>query len=199
MSKRGAWIRAASVAAAVLVGASPAVAQDASLPGFERVDQRVSDIHSLSTSLRQLEPGLAQPSGFSDLYRMTDARGEEVYVRADGAVYAVFPRSVYASTPSGRAMAVVPPGTLFMIGEPPAAGAPPRVQALGRVTPSMPGPLDAGRIAGRLETRVDGGREAPAPRPAIDTMRTVPRTIANDPEYRRRRIAELLERAARGR
>ncbi len=99
----------------VLLLAGPAHAQLA--PEFLRpVDQGVEDTSPLNTSLRYVEFGLDAPSGFGRVYQVIAEEG--TYVRANGAIYAAFPRSQYRRTSKG-VLVEVPADTVFHIGAPP--------------------------------------------------------------------------------
>ena len=81
------------------------------------ITPNVSDVGPLSTDLRMLERGLRTPRGFERVFEVRTGGGDRVLFRRNGAVTAVFPRSVYE--PSRRGLeAVVPPGTTFVIGDP---------------------------------------------------------------------------------
>lgn len=117
--------RAAALAAACL--ASPALAQQqgggsaappspSALP--ERVDAGVADRHSLGQSLR-IQPVDLSPHGFRHVYKVPGR--DDLLMRTDGALYAVFDQSVYvrdpnAKTPSLKPM--IPAATVFYIGKP---------------------------------------------------------------------------------
>ena len=79
----------------------------------EPIDAGVEDIGTLRTSERLMRHDLRRPASFDRVYQLRD--GTQRYVRANGAVLAVFPRSTYAPDGSG---ATVPPGTVFYIGQP---------------------------------------------------------------------------------
>ncbi|MHC5003696.1 MAG: hypothetical protein ACYTJ0_11285 [Planctomycetota bacterium] len=172
---------------------------------LEPVDQMIADRSVLSTSLRVREAGLQEPSGFSSLYRLTDPEGQELLMRADGGLYAVFPQSVYAPTRRGL-VPVIPAGTRFYIGPPPTdpadlAGTPDRGARRAMVEP-----IDfREQHTGRFESRIPGVE--PGVRvPAGDRRNPVARsglarrggmTIATDERYRLERLRALLERATR--
>jgi len=105
---------AASVAVGVLWGgvlcglASPGAAQE-----LERVEEIWGDAGPLNESLRQLPLDMRRPSGFEHLYRVPGSKN--LLTRMDGSLAAVFPRSVYSSSPNG-VIPVIPPGTVFYVG-----------------------------------------------------------------------------------
>lgn len=83
---------------------------------LQPLDARVEDMTVLSTSLRVESPGLALPSDFDEVYRVPGDPNK--LMRVNGAIYAVFDQSVYASY-KGHTYAQVPPSTVFHIGAPP--------------------------------------------------------------------------------
>lgn len=129
------------------------------------VDERIEDVSPLAVSLRDSRPSLRQPADFGRVYRFQD--DSHRLARAQGALYAVFARSVYAVDKDGNVFPIVPPGTVYYIGQPSgfAASAPPRAAAGRNRAPTN-------RIDGRIETKV------------------APRVVAGmvvDPEVRTRR------------
>lgn len=92
--------------------AAPVLGQDKQLTPIE---QTVEDVSELSTSLRYIEPGLVQPTGFEQVFRYSGRT--DFFVRIDGAIHAVFPKSIYVPSKQGI-IATVPPGTVFYIGDP---------------------------------------------------------------------------------
>jgi hypothetical protein len=93
-----------------------------------RVDPGHGDTSPNAISLKRMDLDLRQPSGFQHVYQISsiDAFGakQTTFMRMDGAVTAVFPRSVYLPTAAGL-LPDIPPGTVFHIGplpEPPRAG-----------------------------------------------------------------------------
>ena len=76
--------------AVALAGAS-ASGQTAPL---DIVDQQVEDVSPLAVSLRESQTSLRQPADFGRVYRFQDDSNR--LARAQGGLYAVFPRSVYA-------------------------------------------------------------------------------------------------------
>lgn len=119
--------RAAALAAACLASAAGAQQQGGAaappppptasqLP--ERVDAGVADRHSMGHSLR-VHPVDLSPHGFRYVYKVPGR--DDLLMRTDGALYAVFDQSVYvrdpnAKTPSLKAM--IPAATVFYIGKP---------------------------------------------------------------------------------
>lgn len=82
---------------------------------LEPVEQRVADVDPLGTSIRQIETGLRQPFGFEEVYRVPG--DDEYFMRIDGGLYAVFPRSVYTNRRFGE-LPLIPANTVFSIGPP---------------------------------------------------------------------------------
>lgn len=82
---------------------------------LQTVDEGVADRGSNTVSLRRIELDLRQDTGFDHLY---EAPGRpDLFMRRDGAITAVFPQSFYAVSKGGM-MPVIPPGTIFFIGDP---------------------------------------------------------------------------------
>lgn len=86
--------------------------------GIVRLDLAVAreeDTSALSTSLRVAPMDLAQPSGFSNLYRVPGR--PDLFMRGHGALFGVFEQSAYTRM-NGRTVALWPAGTMFFIGVP---------------------------------------------------------------------------------
>lgn len=150
-------VRLGAIGALALAGAAHAQG------GPERVDAGTGDVGPLSESLRVLPLDLRVSDGFENVYRVTGPDGQERFMRREGALTAVFPRSDYVMTEFGP-YAVIPAGTWFMIGEP--LGAPngsPGYGAVG-VTPSALALLQ--RIDRRVGTRPGGGARVPGVGPS---------------------------------
>lgn len=84
-------------------------------PRLEIVEQGVGDRGGLVTSTRVLPVDLRLPSGFGVVYRSPEGDGN--LMRGNGALFAVFPRSLYRSSAVG-AIPVVPAGVVYSIGMP---------------------------------------------------------------------------------
>ena len=84
---------------------------------LQTVDGRVEDVSVLSTSLRVNPLGLGLPAGFDKVYRVPGST--DMFMRGNGALYALFDQSVYSSH-GGVSSAEVPPSTVFYIGGLPA-------------------------------------------------------------------------------
>ena len=133
---------------------------------LEVVDQGSEDVGALGASFRQPSYDTRLPASFQRVYRVP---GEsDKLMRGNGALFAVFPESVYRRTPRGM-KAIAPPGTVFHIGMPGElhlSPAPPQSRPLaqgqidGRVTTRIGPETYFG--AARVDTRVDGQHSAPA-------------------------------------
>ena len=89
-------------------------ARDSSAP--TQVDAAVADRNSLSTSLRAMPVDLS-PHGFQRVYSVPGR--DDLLMRSNGALYAVFSQSSYARDPRrGNAVVTVPASTVFYIGRP---------------------------------------------------------------------------------
>lgn len=194
---------------------------------LQPIEERVGDVGPLSTSLREIYPGLAVPSGFQQVYRVPGR--DDVLMRLDGGVVAVFPRSEYERTDSG-VVPVVPAGTVFYIGLPQTNGLadfsalplPPVRTSMPMSLSELPSePVDIplydfnpglppGARAGvsMREVRPDyGPTNVSAPiRVTPDSERVENRVsgqsapaIVADGEYRASRVRTLLQRAAQSR
>lgn len=173
--------------AAAIAAVMTAAAVLAADPPLEPIDARREDVGPLRSSLRALEPGLAQPSGFDRVYRAPGGAG---FMRIQGGLFALFPRSLYA----GGSVPLIPPGTVFHIGAPPVTPRPapdprtdaPRADAPRPLAPRILNPADGQLIAA---AGVAPSHAEPAEPPTSDI------TIANDPAFRARRIRDLVLRA----
>jgi len=100
---------------------------DQRLPTFKRIEQGISDTGPLRASLRNLGVDLLVPTGFRDVFEIQPAASPSLpgfqpnsdtqkrFARVNGAVVAVFPRSVYTPTDDGI-VAELPSGTIFYVG-----------------------------------------------------------------------------------
>jgi hypothetical protein len=103
----------------ILALASPAAAQATKSGDLVPIEQGVSDINSVGTSLRVMPVDLGIGNGFSRLYGV--AGRPDLLVRSQGGVYAVFEQSDYVRVQRkdiSRVYAVWPAGTVFHIGQP---------------------------------------------------------------------------------
>lgn len=212
----------ACIASLILAAcAAPVIAQRAP-EGWQIIDAGRADRGPLSTSPRRLPTDLRVPLSFDRVYRVPGATtgvqvpgaasGEELYARISGGLTAVFPRSEYVATKRGPA-AVIPPGTVFYIGELPK----PAPGATANPTPvtDSAGPTRATltRTSSSASTRVDAradlavtsptdsvssALDAPQPRPAIqpESAQARPRDLMGE-AHRRDRVRTLMRLAAR--
>ncbi len=108
-------------AATLAVGGSTAVIPDGPPAGWVRVQQGVADAGPLHVDMRVQPLELRDPMDYDSVYRWTGSDGTggttEYFARISGAVTAVFPQSVYIDAAEGVRSAVVPPGTVYYIGE----------------------------------------------------------------------------------
>lgn len=176
--------------AATLV-ASTATAQTTEKAVLEKVEAGVADVGPLDAGMRAMQVDLRQPFGFDSVYRIHGR--DDVFVRGQGGLYAVFPQSVYANTRNGS-IPLIPHGTTFYIGEPAldalAPEGPPAPERMATAGPQRIDP-NAQPVSRRKETPV---RLAPPPPPA--PRRATPARIVDDASYRRARLTALMQRAA---
>lgn len=132
-----------------------------------------------------------------------DTSRTQWFARVDGAILALFPRSVYSETSQGT-LAEVPAGTIFAIGRPPAhflgeEAAPMRQASLSDVLESRP-------IAAPMGQRAQGARpvvarsaeDAASKVPsAMDAVPPLPTNLFRNEEYRAKRVRGLLLQAAK--
>ena len=161
---------------------------------LQPIDSRVADVSVLSTSLRSVAPGLGPPSGFDLVYRVPGT--DDLLMRANGALYAVFDQSVY-KTIEGYPITEVPPSTVFHIGRPNLVSAPLRQResegdnSVSNDPGLIPGATRAGygfvlpagpQTGNRISYAVPEG-----------TVLTLPRFVS-DRKYRSKRLQEILNR-----
>ncbi len=176
------------------------------------LDQTVEDTSPLSRSLRHIERGLREPSAFEQVYRFSDR--EDLLLRIDGGIYALFPQSIYTQGKNGT-LPVIPAGTVFHIGYP-------DLERFGQVDASTRQVEDrvGGDPYGRLNLRVDPrrgwqtgvrrtvlgtstvpftglGRQRPERVPQTVRQSIAPTTIVTDASYRADRIRDLMQSAAK--
>lgn len=169
---------------------------------LKAVDPNVGDRGPLATSFREASLDLRQPTNFDRVYRVPG--NEERFMRASGALYAVFPRSIYVQTRSGS-IATIPDGTVFYIGAPSFLNASPSERAPSRALAMRQENLY--RVENRIDSTADsldparGRRLHPVPGRAHrfsnqERVASQP-TIINDPGYRAARLRGLMKQAAR--
>jgi hypothetical protein len=202
-------LRTVSLVACVLAGAIVAPGAFGSETGgswreLDPVEQGIDDVDPLSASLRDLQHELRTPFGFQRVYRVPGR--DDLLMRAHGGLYAVFPRSWYERTRRGT-IVMVPPQTIFFIGQPTAAmlgPAPPgtatdeddritspdgAASRLDEDTSAMP-VLSADRLGQRLDPIVAPRDASPHPTDgSIDSSSATP----DAPQASPRRAAKQLE------
>lgn len=166
------------------------------------VDQRIEDVSPLGLSLRQMPPTLREPNNFQELYRF---RGDdENLVRAQGALYVVFQRSIYGSDKKGNVYPLFSPNTVFYIGPPPGWMMSSAVKAVASNEIA-----DAARIDDSLDLRISPGlvvntATGEPVRHHANTTDAQPTVVPGnrmvlDREYRARRLRSLMQEAAEAR
>ena len=118
---------------------------------FEVVDAGREDTGDLATSFRRLPLDLRLPTGFDRVYRVHGR--DDLYMRANGALYAVFPKSEYRTTRRGE-QPVTPTDVVYRIG----------------LAPDGPLVAPPAPNAARIDRRIDA-RIAAAPATATDAAR----------------------------
>ena len=98
-------------------------------PKLETVDAGVADRNGLDTSTRMLPIDLRLPTGFSSVYRVPGR--DDMLMRGNGALYAVFAQSTYRRSSRG-AIPIVPAGVVYSIGLPGGADFPGGTLRVGR-------------------------------------------------------------------
>jgi hypothetical protein len=167
-------------------GTSVPIAERLTVRDLVQVDQGFADQSPLSVSLRQMQVDLRTTDNFRTLYQVpADAptRYAGWYARESGGVYALFPRSLYRSTPVGE-LPLVPAGTRYFIGGIPTGGTP---STQGGVPAGGEGAEGDARLAlpidTRLETRLAAGEGAGGVKPKMGGGGTVPADSAlHDPK-----------------
>lgn len=181
---------------------------------LQPVDAGAEDRNALDTSLRDLQPeAMAMPTGFTRVY--VDPANPGQYVRANGALYAVFPYSEYQRTKKHGTIALIPTSTIFRIGLPARMPIEVREDPFQGAAPERHDERRSqiGAGVGRIDTRLDlyrgddgaqAGRRAAAQESralAIDQPRDEPDfghrslpTFLTDESYRRAFFASLRER-----
>ncbi len=176
-----------------LLTAAPAVAQavhstnlgDLHAEALVRIDPTVGDVGPLGISMRLMPVDLLRPTSFEEVYQVPDR--PSLFMRIHGGVAAVFPRSVYTTTPWGM-RAEVPPGTIFHIG----SIAP--EDLIGRTpTTFTTGPRPDLSLGRRIDARA-AANGADAARPQVARFDA---SIWTNEAYRQHRLEALAERALR--
>lgn len=147
-------------------------------PELEVVEQGVEDRGGIEKSFRVLPLDMRVPTGFQQVYRVPGR--DDLLMRGNGALFAVFPRSVYMRTAFG-AIPVAPADVHFSIGMPggftfpggalTGDGAPPdpriatRIGSRVRPKPAAPMVADAESVSARA-SEMPAISEAPKARRA---------------------------------
>lgn len=189
-----------------------AIAQQLDRTQLRPVEPGTDDASPLSANLRNMNLSLASPSGFDQVYHVPGR--DDLYMRVQGGVYAVFPRGLYGQS-RGSTVAMVPANTVFFVGMPDAAWLDVHFPS-SRARSGAGAGAESVRITTLVEEPEGVGSSPPRPLPLPearlpkllrhDTMitpavltpprRTPHGRIVYDESYRRERIAALLRRAA---
>ena len=197
------------IAILILCLSSPVLGQ---MSDLKPLDQTVEDTSPLAISLRQIERGLRKPSAFDQVYRVPNR--DDLLMRIEGGMYAVFPQSVYTRGRNGT-LPLIPAGTVFYIGFP-------DLERLSQVdTSTGQGEHRVGDdpYDGRLDWKVDPrrARQSGVRRTMLGTStvpftglpghqpervpktarQSVATTIVTDVDYRADRIRDLMQSAAK--
>ena len=202
---------------------SAGLGQNIPRPPLKPIDPSVGDVNPLSASFRDMRVDLRQPVGFDQVYRVPGR--EDLLMRSNGALRAVFAQSAYVNTASGP-LAVIPAGTVFLIGD--------HSQTWSSQSPDDDELLLPGQVSSRIRNHQEkfiatphdsfvdayrGGvagsspaiQSAPraqrptqlvpqtpphAPHAMEDHSESVAPTVANNDAYRQQRIGELIAQAA---
>jgi len=136
-------------------------------PELEVVDQGVEDRGGFEKSLRVLPLDMRVPTGFQQVYRVPGR--EDLLMRGNGALYAVFPRSVYQRTPIGT-IPIAPADVHFSIGMPG-----------GFAYPGGYLHHDSAAPDPRIATRVDARVRPKAATPIVEDRAVIQRSIEEMP------------------
>jgi hypothetical protein len=190
---------------------------------FTKVEQTIADVDPLRTSIRSLQTDLRHPTDFRDVFQIrgsaheaghwgvANPTGGDLFARVHGAVTAVFPQSIYVAAEKGGVIPLVPPGTVFFIGDLPwerfGAGpmllpSPDRVDSRVDMRAGAPSaPLQATEIENPVPTiptigdgSSRGADESKADRPAAPPPHSA--SIMTDERLRRRTVRDLIMKAA---
>ncbi|HYE03101.1 MAG TPA: hypothetical protein VD963_07685 [Phycisphaerales bacterium] len=130
----------------------------------------------------------------------TFSRPRGGFARRAGALTAVFPRSVYVPGGGGGLIPVIPPGTIFHLGDPAPAG---RAPASRHLSPNYADLLVPAGAQGARDLRLDERRDTligaaePAPAGASDDSEGAGTpSVFTDDGYRARRLDDLIRAAA---
>lgn len=181
------------------------------------VDQAYEDVDPLAESFREFQKDLRQDVGFTRLYENPLYPGW--FYRRDGAVTAFMPQGDYIATRNGL-LPLIPPGTIFFVGEPspellpklPGAlislAAPPSRSGEGErivLTSSISAASfvaeaeASNRLANRIEPRQAEQRQRGDSMVVADPAQIrTPALMREDLPYRAIRLRDIAKRAAQG-
>lgn len=164
--------------------------QDAML---QPIEQGVEDDNLLRSSLREQVVDMRAPSNWDRVYRVNQnlelypgaKRGGAHMARASGALMAVFRESTYVPVAPGISAATIPPGTVWVLGDPNSLTQPQMIQSRSSYSP--PSLLDNQTSLHPPDSPITRVISQPIP----DA-----RTIWTSDDYRQQRIAALLDGVA---
>lgn len=181
---------------ALLLAISPLfAAQPAAKPGLQQpllqpIEQGIEDENALRNSLREQVVDMRAPSNWDRVYRVNQnlelypgaRRAGAHMARASGALMAVFRESTYVPVAPGVAAATIPPGTVWVLGDPNTLTRPQFMQTRSAYSPpSLLGNQTSHHAPDSPITRV------------ISQAMPDARTIWTSDSFRQERIAALLE------
>ncbi|MBC7770924.1 MAG: hypothetical protein H7210_00380 [Pyrinomonadaceae bacterium] len=138
-------------------------------PTFKRIEQGVSDTGPFRVGVRDPGVDLLVPTGFRDVFEIQPGgpapqagqgyRGtpniQRQFARVNGAVVAVFPRSIYTPTDDGGVIVEIPPGTIFYVGGIPKSLYTPSIGHFGDGGADGSGPVSPLWADSRVDTSVN--------------------------------------------
>lgn len=136
-------------------------------PELEVIEQGVEDRGGFEKSLRVLPLDMRVPTGFQQVYRVPGK--DDMLMRGNGALFAVFPRSIYQRTPIGT-IPLAPADVHFSIGMPGGFAYPG-----GYLHHDSPPPDP------RIATRVDARVRPKAATPVVDDGTVASRSVEEMP------------------
>lgn len=207
--RRGVAVAFPLIATIVAANAQPYTGDPRQTTTLREIDQGLADQTPLSASARVVPIDLRQPTGFDQLFQLAGPGGRletrgtvptnGMFFRFSGGLTATFSRSVYAET-AGGLQPLIPPGTVFSIGQKPAWGPGPRVaevtprmNASGGGSPATPaqGVARSARVPSSGASSTASGRKTDAVRTPAREARE-PESLWTSEAYRRRLIERLI-------
>ncbi len=173
-----------------LLAAQPVNNPGLQQPLLEPIEQGIEDENALRNSLREQVVDMRAPSNWDRVYRVNQnlelypgaRRAGAQMARASGALMAVFRESTYVPVAPGVAAATIPPGTVWVLGDPNTLTRPQLMQARSAYSPpSLLGNQTSQHPPDSPITRV------------ISQAMPDARTIWTSDSFRQERIAALLE------